>query len=363
MSRSSEPHPYALPGVQTRIGDRSQVAHACISAFADGPEAGTRYADIRMAGSLHAQVLLDRGMDLGQVWYQGHPLAWTSGTGPVHPSYGNDQNWLQLFHGGLMTGVGLENVGLPCEIDETAYGLHGRLSMTAARNVHLEIPADDPDALDVIGVIRERVVHGVDLELTRRYRFSTREASILIEDRLRNLGFAPAPIMMLYHVNIGYPVVDEGARIVAPLHDALPFNQESKPGLEDHLRVTEPSSDAAAEVFELMFPEGSADEISVGVMNDAFRPTRGLGVVVTYSRTVLPRLYEWRMMGQGRYLVGIEPSTCGLEGRREALASGRTTFLPPGGIHACSLRIDVHAGFSQPLAESDGLEPGSREKS
>lgn len=343
---TDDAQPYGMPGVRSRIGDRGQVAYVGLAAFADGPEAGTRYVDIRMAGSLHAQVLVDRGMDLGQVWFQGHPLAWLSGTGAVHPSYGNDQNWLQLFHGGLMTGVGLGNVGLPCEVDGNPYGLHGRLSMTPARNVHWEVPLEDTDGVDVIGVVRETEVHGADLELTRRYRFSTREPSIVIEDRLRNLGYAPAPILMLYHVNIGYPVVDEGARIVAPAHQAEPFNEESVDGVEDHLRVSAPEADAVAQVYEFDMGQDQGDAVRVGVMNDRFAPTNGLGVMVTYSRSVLPRLYQWRMMGQGRYLVGIEPSTCDLKGRQHALASGPVAHLEPGDVHECRVRIEVLAGFA-----------------
>lgn len=345
VPQSTRTHPYALPQVQERIGDRGQVAYVGMAAFTDGPAAGTRYADVRMAGSLHAQILVDRGMDLGQVWYQGHPLAWLSGTGAVHPAYGNDLNWLQLFHGGLLTGVGLENVGLPCEVDGTAYGLHGRLSMTPARNVHWVVPDDDPNAVEVVGVVRETVVHGVDLELTRSYRFSTQDPSIVITDRLRNLGYVPAPVMMLYHVNIGYPVVDDGARIVAPSHEVIAFNEESVPGLADHLRVSAPSSNAVAEVFELAFPEDE-EEVHVGVMNDSFQPTGGIGVLVSYSRRDLPRTYEWRMMGQGRYLVGIEPATCGLKGRAEALESGRVSFLAPGEQHDCRLKISVVSGFA-----------------
>lgn len=335
---------YRQPDVREKIGDAKHIAYVNLASFVDGPEAGTRFVDVRLAGGLQALVLADRGMDLGQVWFRGHPLAWTSSTGAVNPAYGNDANWLELFHGGMLTGVGLENVGLPSEVEGTKYGLHGRLSMTPARNVHWYVPDDDPNAIEVRGVVRETAVHGVDLELTRTYRFSTQESAIVIKDQLRNLGYAPAPVLILYHVNIGYPVVDEHARIIAPDHEAVPFNDQSVAGVDDHLELGPPRADAQAEVFELCWSPSTSDDVTVGVVNETFEPTDGIGVFVEYSRANLPRSWEWRMLGQGRYLVGIEPSTCSLRGRADALASGDVEFLGPGQTRTIELRISVAAG-------------------
>lgn len=336
--------PYEIPRIRERVGDDKQLAYVNMAAFVDGPESGSRFVDVRMAGSVHAVILADRGMDLGQVWLQGHPVAWISGTGPVNPAYGDDENWLRLFHGGLLTGVGLENVGLPSEIDGTKYGLHGRLSLTPARNVHWYVPEDDPNAVAVCGRVRESVVHGIDLELTRTYRFSTRQPTIIVQDRLVNRGYSPAPVMMLYHINVGYPVVDASSYVVAPDHEALPFNEASVDGVANHLQLGPPRPDATAEVFELVLSPHDSDEVTVGVINENFAPTEGLGVLVTYSKTDLPRLWEWRMLGQGRYLVGIEPSTCGLSGRRDAIESGELEYLAPGESRECAIRIEIACG-------------------
>lgn len=326
------------------LGDIKQRYWIHEAAFTDGPEAGTRYVDVRIAGGLHAVILADRGMDLSQVWFGGFPLAWISGTGPVHPTHSAGNDWLRLFHGGLMTGAGLENVGLPSSVDGLDHGLHGRLSLTPARNVHWMISREQPAAVEVRGTMREVSVHGGDLELERTYLVGLQEPVLWIRDRLTNLGYQPAPALLLYHFNIGHPVVAPGAFVVAPEHVAVPFDDGSVAGLERHLEVVAPSPSAASEVFELMLDDSTGDRCTVGVVNPHFEPTKAIAVTITYDRTQLPRLFEWRMMGEGRYLIGLEPSTCGLGGRRDVMSQEDPMMLQPGESVEFELEVRLAAG-------------------
>ena len=43
--------------------------------------------------------------------------------------------------------------------------------------------------------------------------------AIRIRDRVVNEGFYPTPHMLCYHLNVGYPVLDEGSRYLAPIRD------------------------------------------------------------------------------------------------------------------------------------------------
>lgn len=335
---------YAVNATQGKVGDSAQVAQVRAIRFDDGPERGTGALDVRMAGGIHALVLTDRGMDLGPVWYQGHPLGWVSGTGPVHPAFGNDLNWLRLFHGGLLVTAGLENVGLPSNDQGVAHGLHGRISMTPARNVHWKLVPGEPGAVEVVGTMREVSVHGTDMDLTRTYRFRPGTASFSIHDVLTNRGFADAPVFLLYHFNVGYPVVDDGAVVIAPPHEAVAFDAPSAASLDHHLAIDGPSATAAGEVFELALKPPTGAWSTVGVVNERFAPTGGLGLTVSYRPAQLPRLWEWRMLGQGRYVVGLEPSTVGLRGRAIECADGAVAMLAPGGSRTFDLSVRVVTG-------------------
>ena len=95
------------------LGDLSQVASAREVRLMDGSEDGVRAIDVRVAGGIHAMVLVDRGMDIGPAWFEGYPLGWQSPTGIVHPAFFRDDVWLRSFHGGLMFTAGLQNVRPP----------------------------------------------------------------------------------------------------------------------------------------------------------------------------------------------------------------------------------------------------------
>lgn len=297
-----------------------------------------------MAGGLHVLVLIDRGMDIGPAWYEGHPLAWVSPTGMVHPSYGDDSNWLRLFHGGLLVTAGLENVGLPNVDEGRSHGLHGRLSLTPARNVRWEMSATLPEILEIKGTVHEVIVHGANLALHRTLRFRVGSAVMEIHDEVENLGFEPTPMMLLYHFNLGYPVLDEGARFFAPPRLTVPFDESSKSGISLHETVTSPYHDAAVEVFEHQLSAPVPELAVTGVINGGFAPSDGIGASITFRPSQLSNLWQWRMMGEGRYVMGIEPANCGLAGRAAERASGTLDILNPGEKRSFDLRFAAATG-------------------
>ena len=56
-----------------------------------------------------------------------------------------------------------------------------------------------------------------------RYLWSADRAGNNIEiiDTVTNHGFDLTPHMLLYHINLGWPLVDEGSRLVAPIARTL----------------------------------------------------------------------------------------------------------------------------------------------
>ncbi|MEO6207298.1 MAG: DUF4432 family protein, partial [Candidatus Limnocylindrales bacterium] len=199
------------------LGDISQVASARAIRFEDGAEDGVRAIDVRVAGGIHALVLVDRGLDIGPAWFSGYPLGWQSPTGIVHPAYFRDDVWLRSFHGGLMFTAGLQNVGSAVQDDDSYHGLHGRVSNLPARDVVAAVTEDHGGiAVVVTGSVRETSVYGVDLVLHRRITFRVGRPVIEIEDHVENRGYEPAPVYLLYHVNVGHPVVAPTSRLVSP---------------------------------------------------------------------------------------------------------------------------------------------------
>lgn len=327
------------------LGDLSQLASHRSVRLADGSEDGVRVVDVRVAGGIHAQVIADRGLDLGPAWYAGYPLAWQSPTGIVHPSFYRDDVWLRSFHGGLMFTAGLQNVGAAVADGDEAHGLHGRISNLPARNVHSEVIQGERGlAVRVSGEVRETSVYGVDLVLHRRLTFRVGEPVIDIEDVVENRGYAASPVYLLYHVNLGHPVVDATTRLVSPAVAIEGWDEASRAAEADHAVFHAPSRDARVEVFEHRLDPNAEDEVIVALVNPTHRATGGIGVSLTYDRRQLPRLWQWRMLGEGLYVTGLEPANCGLLGRVAEAASGDPVPLEPGASRSFRLRIRAAVG-------------------
>jgi hypothetical protein len=84
--------------------------------------------------------------------------------------------------------------------------------------------------------------------------------------------------------------------------------------------------------------------VRVAIVNPHVRG--GLGVYVVYRREQLPRYIEWRMMGEGQYVVGIEPCT-NLFGREAVRQAGELIVLQPGEKREYDLEIGVLAGAEE----------------
>ena len=191
---------------------------------------------------------------------------------------------------------------------------------------------EDPLAVVVSGEVRETDVYGADLLLRRTLRFPVGAALIEIEDEVVNQGYEPAVLMLLYHVNAGYPVVAEGARLIAPPATVV-GRDDGVEGARGGARSIR-AADRRLPADRLRAPAGR----SRGVVGDGRdrqpgpRPDRWHRPVASRSNPrQLPRLWQWRMLAPGMYLTGLEPSNCGMRGRALEREAGAVDVLEPGG--------------------------------
>jgi hypothetical protein len=345
-----------LQELRRRVGDVSQLVSTRAARLSDGSEEGVRIIDARASGGLSAVILADRGLDLGSVWAGGHQVGWQSTTGAVHPAYFQERDWLRSFHGGLLTTCGLQNVGLPSEDEGTSHGLHGRISNIPARNVvHRVVEEDSRLVAEVNGELRETDVFGADLLLRRRIRLPMGENTVLIRDEVVNQGFASTPLLILYHVNLGYPVAADEARLVGPPAEVVGRDEAAQAVVADHTSFDAPLDGAREHVFEHRLRDPDAPEASISVANPTYTPTGGIAVTVTFDPRQLPRLWQWRMLRAGMYVTGLEPANCGLAGRAAERAAGALPVLEPGETRRFDLAIHVRLGDQVSALLDDGF--------
>ena len=77
--------------------------------------------------------------------------------------------------------------------------------------------------MSITGIIKNTTLFGPAFELRRTISGKIGSASIVIHDEVLNRGNSPAPHMMLYHCNFGWPLVDEGTDITLEREMEAPF--------------------------------------------------------------------------------------------------------------------------------------------
>ena len=296
----------------------------------DGKGRGMRILEVNNGSGLSFTVYPDRGMDLGQAYYKGTPLAWVSRNSEVAPQYYDAQGleWLRTWGGGLLTGCGLTNVGGPNTATDGAHGLHGRLSHLPAEEVNTNACWTDnvTYALSVSGRVRQSKVFGENLLLTRKISTGLGDASITVRDTIENQGYTPSPLMLLYHLNLGWPLVDEGATLEAPTHEIIPQNAHAAAGLADWPRISAPVPGFSEQVYYHALTSDTQGLSAIRLVNQRL----GLAFSVSYRTAELPYLIQWKMMGQGEYVVGLEPANCYPEGQEKIASRNLLRHLAPG---------------------------------
>ncbi len=330
-----------------RVGDMSQLAGVKAIELTDGNERGVRAAEFRTGSGFNFTVLADRGLDISAADYCGQSLCWRSCTGDTHPAYYEPEGlgWLRSFYGGLLTTCGLSYFGAPDVDQEQELGLHGRAANLAAKNVSFDSEWDGDDyVMWIQGKVREAAVFQENLVLTRKIWTRLGEKRLFIDDVVENAGFASAEHMMLYHINGGFPAIDEGSEIVAPFLKTEPRNDEARIGLEKFFLFQGPTPKFQERVY---YHDVAVDEqgyVMSALINAGFHDGQGFGFYIKYRKEQLPVLIEWKMNGEGTYVVGMEPGTNTADGRSLERQEGRLIMLEPGESRFYNLEIGVLSG-------------------
>ncbi len=328
-----------------RVGDISQVARAKLYRLAEGPEEGTLAVDMSTGSGLVFTVVPSRGLDISAASHNGRSLAWRSACGDTHPAYYDPHGlgWLRTFPGGLLTTCGLTWMGAPSVDDGHALGLHGRASNTPAYGVRCggEWRGEDY-VVFVEGAIRETVVFGDYLVLRRRIEAYLGQNRISLTDVVTNEGHATSPHMQLYHMNLGYPVVAPGSRLLTPSLAVTPRDAEAKGGADKHNVADEPTPGYAEQCFFHSMQAGEDGMVTTGLVNPAIGG--GFGVRIAYRQAELPCFVQWKMMGQGTYVMGLEPANALVMGRAEERTAGRLKHLEPGESREYRVEVTVVDG-------------------
>lgn len=313
----------AWGSTRRKLGDTDQLVRVDRMQATEGMAAGSPVLIVRNPAGISFDVLLDRALDIGWADASGLPLAWTSARGRVaavrHEP--NGTGWVNTFGGGLLTTCGLASSGMPSTASGSAHGLHGRIGHTAAENVSWRIRGEADDAhIEIVGDMTEAALGSPALRLSRRIRSWIHRPVLEIEDTVTNDGFDDAGHMFRHHLNLGYPIIDEGSTIET---DAKVFG--SRDG----------GARSSLDEISLGVPRGPVDEEVVYARTGeqsalTLRSPRHSAVLrLQWSGDTFPLLLVWRDASPGVNVLGIEPSTSRDGGRDQADRDGELVILRP----------------------------------
>lgn len=328
-----------------RVGDVSQLGGTRLVELLDGNQRGVRAVDFATGTGFAFSVLLDRGMDVYNASHCGRSLAWHAMPGAVHPAFFEPAGlgFLRTFEGGLLCTCGLTYAGAPCTDAGEDLGLHGRVSHTSARSVCLDAKWDgDEYEFWAKGAMREARVFGPNVVLTRTVKARLGESRLFIEDRIVNEGFEPQPLMVLYHINAGFPVVDKGTELIAASREAAPVTDYAAKLADRWHLFDAPTPGVPEACYRHKLAAERDGTVTIALVNRKL--DGGFGYYVQWNRKQLPHFTEWKMMGEGMYVVGTEPCLMPLYPRSELRKMGKLTFIAPGEERLIQLEIGVVAG-------------------
>ncbi len=339
--------PITAQNWQGKISNRVQMGGIETSVLDNGAGRGSRIAWINTGTGLRYKILLDRGMDIAEAFFNHYNLSWISHLGVTTPQPFSDKgiDWLRNFTGGLLTTCGLTHVGGPEDDDFGSRGLHGHIANLPAEIISIEQP--DPLAgifdFSITGIIRETRPFGPSLELHRTISGTLGQPELRIRDKVVNRGNTPSPHMLLYHFNFGWPLVDEGTQLL--WEGDWTTRKGDKNGVlfrEDNDFKTcpapLPAHDGSGE--EVAFIDAQADangDCSCGLYNPALH----LKATLHFQKSQLPWLTNWQHWGNGEYVTGLEPGTHPPIGQSQARADGSLLFIEPGESRLYELRLEV----------------------
>jgi hypothetical protein len=316
-----------------RVGALHQVARIDSLVEQEGFARGARRLRMVTGSGLEVELHPDRALDLGQVTYRGIPLAWISPAGISSPTYAEsrDNQWLRSFGGGLLATCGLNSFGPPTEVDGVEYPQHGRIGVTPATMTRCEVLDDQ---LIVSGTVRQSTVFGENLVLQRTWSADLGGSTLRLNDTVRNEGLIDEGHMVLYHVNVGWPLLDETATLEIDSREVTPRDEDARAGAGRWHQIEAPHEGYREQVFGHDFRDRGTAVVAID------NPERDVRLELAFDSATLPGLHQWKMSGEGHYALGLEPvnvNTFG--GRAGAAASGILPILRRGRSVSYSLEI------------------------
>lgn len=257
----------------------------------DGKENGLKVVEMDN-GIIRVKLNESKGLDMMQLFHKGANVSFVSKNGFTS----RELPFLKRFEGGMVYTCGLDSVG-----GREGFELHGTYHNIPAKITNI---TESDEILEVCAEIEDTALFGKNLLMKRVVSLYADDDKVNVEDTLINKGTKAEDYCLLYHINVGYPMLDAGVEVVADASEIIPRSECSRLHLDDCKVIPAPVENEEERCYYLKNNKNSVEVIN-----------RKLGkkMTLTYSKETLPCFVEWVSPVLHDYALGIEPATTFLD--------------------------------------------------
>lgn len=317
------------------IGHSTQLSGVEEHRLIGGKGDGMRLYEVRNGKGLEMTLSPDRNGDITRLLCRGINLSYFSPCGYVAPAYYDrtGSNWLQSFTAGFLTTCGLQAVGSPCVDEGEELPLHGSIANLPTQASYWE---EDDAAIRIHTLTRDEVIFGRKITLRRIVEISKEENAFAITDEIENTGDRQEPIEILYHMNMGYPLLDEDSILTIPSAEVLPRDEHAAEDIANWMHMEKPQAGYQERCYYHKFSDGRG-------FAKIYQPKLRIGVEIFFDAEELDGFVEWKMMGIRDYVLGLECGNCYPDGRDAMRRTGMLKFLKPGEKKQYTVHVAVQS--------------------
>lgn len=322
--------------LRKKTGNIQQMAYVRKVTYEEGAASGLRAYQVK-AGPLSFVAAQDKCLDITELSYKGVNMNFLSKPGLMNHQRFDSSGYeaQRSIMGGMFFTCGASNVGKPDLEPGNPLPMHGYLRSTPAEQVCAEaFWENDEYIIRISGQMRQAALFGENIVLNRTIEAKLGSSEIHIHDTYENQGFATEPLMLLYHCNVGYPLLDEESVIEIPAVKTVLKGEEGQTSLP-YDRSSAPVELLPEQVFYHDLTYDAEGKASVRVKN----PKLGLGICVEFYKEQLPNFTQWKSMAAGDYVVGLEPCNCHVDGQKWERDNNTLAVIRPGEIKTVDLII------------------------
>lgn len=230
---------------------------------------------------------------MAQLWHKGTNISFVCKNGIV----GREVAYASRFEGGMLYTCGLDNIGA-----RDGFEIHGKLHCTPAKILSVIC---DEEKIEVVGEIELTALFGQDLLIRRTVSTKIGSSKVSVKDELLNRGTKAENYCLLYHCNVGYPMLDEGTTVEQDASSIIPRTPHAKEHIADRTCFPAPVDNEEESCYYI-----KNNVPVVTVTNKKL----GKKLTLSYTGDTLPCQVQWVTNASHDYALGIEPSTSFMDG-------------------------------------------------